>query len=441
MNAAVTSAVRDHVRSLGLGAWAVGGSVRDELLGIEHRDEDFVVPGLDLEELRRALEPHGRVEEMVVHGEVKGVRLHPRSEELRRLVPAGIELAPAPGGPEALTTDLLRRDYTVDAMARSLDTGELADPLGGLADLARRELRTVTPRSLADDPLRVLRGLRLVSQLGFAPTGETLAQMRTEAPGLAAVAPERIGGGLAVDGLGELSLLLLGAEPARALRLARETGALLAIVPEFEPVLGHELDSPRQPDALDDHIFEVVQGAADLGASLPVRLTALLHDLGKPQAGSRGDGHAELGAPIAAAVLERLRYPARLVREVAALVRAHSFELDDVDQRRARRFLADHGRARAFELLALKEADLRAKRVSEEEHGALTRLRTLVERELDSPHRLADLAVDGDDLLALGLRQGPEVGRVLRLLLDEVVEEPARNDRDALLRRARQELA
>ena len=436
----MASPIREYVRGLGLGAWAVGGSVRDELLGIERRDEDFVVPGLDHDSLRAELERHGRVEEIVVHGELKGLRLHPHGPVLRRLAPAGIELAAAPGGEEALAADLRRRDFTVDAIARSLETGALHDPLGGLADLARRELRAVTPESLAADPLRILRALRLVSQHGFTPTGETLALMRRDAPRLAAVAPERVGGGVAEDARGELSLLLLGAEPRRALRLARDTGALVAVVPELAAIVGVALDSPRQPLTLEEHVFAVVQGAADLGASLSVRLAALLHDLGKPAADASGEAHAEVGARIAAAVLERLRYPVRVVREVTAIVRAHSFRLDGVDERRARRFLADHGRELAFELVALKEADLRAKRVPDGEREALTRLRTLLERELDSPHRLADLAVDGDDLLALGLPQGPEVGRVLRLLLDEVVDEPGRNDREALLERARREL-
>jgi tRNA nucleotidyltransferase/poly(A) polymerase len=435
----VPNAIREYVRSLGLGAWAVGGSVRDELLGIEHRDEDFVVPGMDDAGLRLALEPHGRVEEMVVHGEPKGVRLHPRDRELRLLAPAGIELAAAPGGGEALAADLARRDFTVDAIARSLETGELVDPHGGLADLAVRRLRAVTPESLRADPLRILRALRLVSQLEFAPDGPTLALMRRDAPLLATVAPERIGGGLQEDGLGELSLLLLGTAPGRALRLARDTGALVVVLPEFANVIGVELDSPRQPLALDEHLLAVVQGAADLGAALPVRIAALVHDLGKPEADVTRAEHAAYGAAIAGAALERLRYPQRLVRRVTAVVRAHSFGLDGVDARFARRFLAEHGEL-AFDLVALKQADLLAKHVPAEEREALERLRRLLQQSLAAPHRLSDLAVDGGDLLALGVAEGPEVGRILDLLLAEVLDDPSRNEREALLERARAEL-
>src|SRR4029453_8374850 len=133
---------------------------------------------------------------------------------------------------------------------------------------------------------------------------------------------ERVGGGLHADGLGELSKLLLGAHPATALRLARDTGVLTALLPELEPTIGFEQDSKRQNLPLDEHIFAVVQAAADAGAPLAVRLAALLPDLGKPDAA--GD-HAERGAAITATVLRRLRYPTRLRRRVTRLVRAHAF--------------------------------------------------------------------------------------------------------------------
>jgi tRNA nucleotidyltransferase/poly(A) polymerase len=434
----VTSAIRDYVRDLGLGAFVVGGSVRDELLGLEHRDEDFLVPDLDQEGLRRVLEPHGRIEDIVVNAGVKGVRLHPRERALRELAPAGIELAPGGG---SIGDDLRRRDFTVNAIARSLESGELVDPVGGLDDLARREVRIVSREVFRDDPLRLLRALRLVSQLGFDVGGETLVEMRLASGGIRDVAPERIGGGLAADGLGELSLLLLGARPAPALRLARDTGVLEAILPEFSVVIGVSLDSPRQPHPLDEHVFAVVQATADAGAPLRVRLAALVHDLGKPQADLSRAPHADVGAILATRILERLRYPTRLIRSVTGLVGAHSYRLDGpVDARRARRFLAANGVQQAFDLVLLKEADLRAKTVPADEHVALARLRELLEEARAAPHRLADLAVDGDDLIELGIPEGPELGRLLHRLLGDVVEDPALNERETLLGRAREAL-
>ena len=234
-----------------------------------------------------------------MHGQLVGVRLHPHDREVSALAPAGIELTPpraerstGPGHRDfaivsdasiGLHEDMSRRDFTVNAIARRLEDGTLVDPFGGLGDLARRELRTIGRHSFREDPLRLVRALRFVSQLGFVPSGETVAQMRLEAGGLAHVSPERIGGGIAADAMGELSKLLLGREPARALRLARDTGILVQMIPEFEPAIGYRLDSERQPLPLDEHVFSVVQGAADSRASLAVRLAALLHDLGKPQ--------------------------------------------------------------------------------------------------------------------------------------------------------------
>ena len=124
--------------------------------------------------------------------------------------------------------------------------------------------------------------------------------------------------------------------------------------------------------------------------------------------------------------------------EVTRLVGAHDFPLEHVDELFARRLLREYGDQLAFDLVTHKEADLRTKDVPAEELEALARLRTLLERERSQPHRLADLAVDGDDLLGLGFSEGPEVGRTLESLLDAVVEEPELNTRERLLERARE---
>lgn len=450
--------IRRFIRSLGLDAYVVGGAVRDELLGIEHADEDFLVPGVDHAGLRAALEPHGRVEDMEVHGQLVGVRLHPRDARIRALVPAGIEVTPprkersvGPGHRDfeivadpsvSIADDMARRDFTVNAIARRLETGELVDPFGGVDDLRRRELRMVGPDSFREDPLRILRGLRLVSQLSFTLTEETLVQMRAQAKGLRHVSAERIGGGLDADGMGELSKLLLGSRPALALRLARDTGALVQFLPEYEPAIGYETGSDRQAVTLEEHMFEVVQNACDAGAGLSVRLSALLHDLGKPDADRTGADHAQLGGRIASRILRRLRYPNVVREEVTRLVAAHAFRLDGpIDALFARRFLASYGIDRALLLVAHKRADLRAKRVEPWEHEHLAILERRLEEERESPHRLADLVVDGDDLIGLGYHEGPALGAELARLLDLVIDDPTRNVRETLLEEARRSLA
>src|SRR6478672_6286203 len=167
--------VEDFVRGLALDAYLVGGAVRDELLGLASNDADFVVPGVDYDGLRAALEPHGRVEDLEVAGRRVGARLYPKDRKLRALAPAGIEFAPpraerstGPGRHDfeivadpslSIEDDMGRRDFTVNAMAKQLETGQLVDPFGGAADLRSGVLRTVRPRSFAEDPLRIVRGL------------------------------------------------------------------------------------------------------------------------------------------------------------------------------------------------------------------------------------------------------------------------------------------
>ena len=448
----------------------MGGAVRDELLGADAKDADFLVPGVDIEGLRAALEPHGRAEELVVAGRPVGVRFFPRDPGVRKLVRAGIELAPprrelstGPGrhdfeivvDPSAsVEQDLARRDFTVNAMARRLADGTLVDPYGGRADLEAGTLRTVSPSSFAEDPLRLVRGLRFVSQLGLDPEQQTLVQMREEAASVELVSGERIGGGLASDGMGELSKLLLGAQPAKALRLARDTGVLVHVLPEFEQSIGFEQESRWHALTVDEHTFEVVQAAADAGFPLRVRLAALFHDLGKPHVAWRGtDGrlhyyakhgyaersHEQVSAQLAEQALDRLRYPTDLRKRVVRIVRSHMIDPGKANPLRARRLLARYGAGLLFDLLDHKEADLRGKgRPADEDLAKVERFRAIVREELGSPHRLADLAVSGDDLIALGYTLGPAIGQTLQTLLQEVVDEPALNRRETLLERAKE---
>jgi tRNA nucleotidyltransferase/poly(A) polymerase len=448
----------------------VGGAVRDTLLGRESKDADFLVPGTDIAGLRAALAPHGRTEELVVAGRPVGVRFHPRDAAVRRLARGGIELAPprrevstGPGrhdfeivvDPEAtVEEDLGRRDFTINAMARRLDDGELVDPHGGRDDLEARVLRTVSRTSFAEDPLRIVRGLRFVAQLDLDPEPGTVAQMRREASSVRLVSGERIGGGIAADGLGELSKLLLAPHPAKALRLARDTGVLVQLLPEFTAAVGFDQESRFHSLTVDEHTFQVVQAAADANRSLAVRLAALFHDLGKPHVAWRGTddrlhyyaktgysskSHEQVSAELADVALARLRYPTELRRRVVRIVRSHMVDVGRSDPLRARKLLARYGDQLLRELLDHKEADIRGKgeRPVDDDLAKLERLRRSVGRQRSQPHRIRDLAVRGDDLIGIGFRPGPDLGRALRQLLEDVVRSPELNTRDELLRRAR----
>jgi tRNA nucleotidyltransferase (CCA-adding enzyme) len=417
--------------------------------------------------LREALAPHGRTEELIVAARPVGVRYYPRDAAVRNLAKGGIEIAPprrevstGPGrhdfeivvDPAAtVEQDLARRDFTINAMARRLADGVLIDPYGGREDLESRVLRTVSANSFAEDPLRLVRGLRFVSQFDLDPDERTLEQMRDEAASVALVSGERVGGGLAADGMGELSKLLMGAHPAKALRLARDTGVLVQLLPEFEPAIGFDQESRYHDLTVDEHTFAVVQAAADAGVPLRVRLAALFHDLGKPQVAWRGtDGrlhyyakpgfakksHEQVSAELADAGLQRLRYPTDLRNRVVRIVRAHMMDPGKADEVRARRLLQRYGVGVTFDLLDHKEADLAGKRGNERDVERLRMFRKVVERERSSAHRVRDLAINGDDLLAAGFKRGPAIGRALHTMLDEVVRDPELNTRERLLERA-----
>jgi tRNA nucleotidyltransferase/poly(A) polymerase len=340
-------------------------------------------------------------------------------------------------------------------MARRLEDASLVDPYGGQEDLKAKRLRTVSTNSFAEDPLRIVRGLRFVSQLGFEPDEPTLEQMRAEAPSVGLVSAERIGGGIQADGMGELSKLLLGSEPARALRLARDTGVLVQILPEMERSIGFHQESRHHDLTVDEHIFRVVQATADEGFPLRVRLAGLFHDVGKPYVAWRGTddrlhyyakagysekSHEQVSADLATTALNRLRYPTELRKRVVRIVRAHMLDPGKGDALRARRLLARYGDDVALDLLDHKEADLRGKRepADEGDLAKLARFREVVAAERSNPHRLSDLAVDGDDLIQLGYKPGPAIGETLKVLLHEVVDDPARNTRDHLLERAQE---
>ena len=390
-------------------------------------------------------------------GRLVGVRLHPSDRRVHELAPAGIEFAPprdevstGPGRHDfeivadpalSVEDDMRRRDFTVNAMARRLVSGEIVDPLGGGEDLERGVLRAVSPTSFAEDPLRLVRALRFVSQLGFELDGRTRAQMLEEAPAVGLVSGERIGGGLAADGMGELSKLLLGrgrrgrcaSHATRACswnccRSSRRDG----FDQESRSDLGGHTSSPscRRPPTR-----ATPRRAARRALPRPRQARVAWRGSRRPlhyyARRVRTAEHEQVGADLAAQAMRRLRYP---TPSVTASSRSCATTCSRSARRRApgAALPGQHGDELAFELVDHKRADYLGKRGSGseppplEDIARLDRFRTTLERELTSPHRLSDLAVDGHDLLELGFRPGPELGRALHDLLQTVVDDPGR---------------
>ena len=282
-----------------------------------------------------------------------------------------------------------------------------------------------------------MRGLRFVSQLDLDPDAATLrADARRGARRVSLVSGERIGGGLAADGLGELSKLLLGAQPAKALRLARDTGVLVHLLPELEPAIGFEQESRYHALTVDEHTFAVVQAAADAGMPLRVRLAALFHDA--RQAAGR---LARDGRPAALLREARLLRPRATSRSApssptrrstgcatrptcasawCASCAAHMFDPGKGDPLRARKLLARLGDEPRASTCSTTRRPTCAARATARGRTSSTGSRAFAScssASRASPHRLRDLAVDGDDLSRSAIGPGPEIGRTLQTLL------------------------
>jgi tRNA nucleotidyltransferase (CCA-adding enzyme) len=429
--------------------YEVGGSLRDELLGREPKDIDFLVRGHGVEELLTLCRAHGKADELRVAGRLVGVRFWPPwgPREGIEVVPPRRETPIAPGEPgytgnphtdfriEAdaelpVRDDLERRDFTVNAMARDVRTGEWIDPFGGRDDLVARVLRAVHVTAFRDDPLRILRGVARCSLDGLQPDVVTRELMTAAAPRIAELSAERI--------REELERVLAGDGAVDALRLARDVGALAVALPEWAPCIGLPQQSQTQAYTLDEHILHVLQAAIDDGAAREPRLAAFWHDVGKPHATGQTQ-HAQVSAGIARRALRRLTYDNDTVAVVTALVREHSYDEDRVpSEHSARVFLARVGRERARDQLALRRWDRagRGMPIPADRVAARERFEVLVEEQMHQPVELADLAVRGDDLIAAGMSEGPAIGAALRRLLAAVVDDPSLNERDTLLRLA-----
>lgn len=455
----------DYVRSLGMpNVHIVGGAVRDELLGKAAKDHDFIVVGHGPDEIHNMLKPHGRSEPLIVAGKHVGVRFYPKDPEARDLAPDGIEFVPprterstgaghkdfeiVADASVPFDEDARRRDFTVNAIARNVETGELLDPLGGAQDARDGVLRVIGDTAFRDDPLRILRGLRLIAQHDLAPTDETIAQMREHGEAVEHLSGERIGG--------EMDKLLMGDHVGKALRLARDTGVLAHVFPEFEPTIGFAQESRYHGLTADEHIIDVVQALANVGAPLRVRWAGLFHDTGKPESSWRGkdgnlhyyanyelgkEAHEAVGAAKAGVALDRLSHLAREDRDaVVAIVLAHMWhDFDKSSPRRARKFLAKYDEVMAHDLIDLKRADITGKEPDADERvtralGKLGEFEQAVDHALmtGEPYRLADLALNGHDLIGLGFEPGPKLGATLELLKGHVIGDPGLNTKEWL---------
>ena len=415
----------------GYAAYCVGGCVRDALLGRRPHDFDLCTDATPdrIEALFSGFslvlagKKHGTVGVVTPTGvvEITTFRREGGYGDNRR--PDWVAFVPD------LRQDLARRDFTVNAMAYSPRRG-LQDPFGGAEDLKKGTLRTVgDPETrFREDALRILRGVRFACTYGLEPEAQTEAAMARCACLMDNLARERV--------FDELCRILTA---ATAEQLVRFAPVMTRAVPELGPMVGFDQRSPHHRYDLYTHTAHVVAGVP---GELTLRWAALLHDLGKPACFTldetgRGHfkGHAKAGAPMAEAVLRRLKAPTALREQAVLLIEQHMTRLLP-DKRLLKRYLSRWGEDTVRKLLALQRADMGGKGTGPED-DSFDRVQALLEEILyeGSCLSLRDLAVNGRDLMALGL-SGPDIGKCLGSLLSAVVEETLPNDREALLKAA-----
>jgi tRNA nucleotidyltransferase (CCA-adding enzyme) len=439
--------------------YVVGGAVRDAFLGNDPKDVDLMVVGLPSEQVQTILGTlEGRVD---LTGKSFGVYRYrngenevevalPRTEQssgdAHRDFDVNIdhELTPE--------QDLARRDFTGNAMAYNIDTNDFLDPYNGRQDLQDGVLRTVSPNSFKDDPLRIVRAIVQAARHGLEPDLGTLEQMRDEAAQIRFLPGERI--------QMELDKLMTAPDPVRAIEIAQQTGVLDYMIPELSVTFGVDQNNPHHDLDVGDHLLEVFRHMTNISNDPDMRLAALLHDIGKPDSmwlDEKGNGHFyehpdhpgsadhhELGAQYAEELMRRLKYPNDRIDRVTKLIRHHMFPAFNT-KRGARKFLQKVGDEQtAWDLLRLRMADLAGKG---RQRGGLGNEQETVKNMMDLLNEVIDekpafsvkdLAVNGNDLRSIGVPVGPEIGEILRLLLDMVVEHPELNTKEELLGLARQ---
>ncbi|MGH3602113.1 MAG: CCA tRNA nucleotidyltransferase [Pseudonocardiaceae bacterium] len=423
-------AARFH--TAGHSLYLVGGSVRDALLGRLGSDLDFTTDARP-ETIKAILQGWADAvwDTGIAFGTIGATRAGMQCEitTYRADRYDRVSRNPEVVFGDTVQGDLARRDFTVNAMAVRLPlsgAGHFVDPHGGMAALARRELDTpATPaESFADDPLRMLRAARFVSQLGFTLAPRVRTAMGAMAGEIRRITAERIAA--------EISKLLLGADPRAGIELAVDTGLAEQVLPEV-PAMRLEIDEHHQHKDVYVHSLTVLEQAIALEDGEPdlvLRLAALLHDIGKPATRRHEPGggvsfhhHEVVGAKMVRKRLRALRYPTQIIDDVAGLVslhlRFHGYSGGEWTDSAVRRYVTDAG-----PLLPRLHKLVRADSTTRNRRKAIALQRTYDDLELRIERIRAeeDLAavrpdLDGNAIMELlGLPPGPLVGRAWRHL-------------------------
>ena len=442
MKIEVPKRVKEIIETLqehGYDAYAVGGCVRDSLLHSSPADWDITTSAKPMEVkalFRRTVDTglvHGTVTVMLGGEgfEVTTYRIDGEYEDSRH--PKEVVFT------GELREDLRRRDFTINAMAYN-DREGLVDAFGGIRDLEKGIIRCVGDpyERFTEDALRILRAVRFAAQLGFSIEEQTKKAARELAPSLAKISAERIAS--------ELTKLLVSKNPY-LLKTAWETGITAVVLPEFDAMMETPQNTPHHYLNVGEHTLKSLEY---VDADKVLRFTMLLHDTGKPASKTADEngrdhfkGHSLGSERIAKNVLRRLKLDNDTIDKVTKLVYWHDYR-PEPNPKAVRRALNKVGVELFPLLLKVQYADSMAQSEYQREEK-LERIRKVEEIYRDVLEKkecvsVKMLAVNGRDLIAAGMKPGPEMGEMLERLLQVVLEEPDRNDRGELMKIVREDL-
>ncbi len=423
----------------------VGGAVRDRFLeNVTVKDRDYLVTGVPYDELSNILKQYGRVD--LVGKSFGVIKFTQYSANLPHTFDISLprrEHSTGEGHKDfavdfdptlPVEEDLVRRDFTINAMALALDNNELIDPLNGMDDLKKRILRMTSEDSFIDDPLRMMRAVQFSARFNLTIEPHTLDAMERHAARINTVSSERIAD--------ELNKLMHAEKPSDGFRLMQRVGLLKEILPELEECVGVEQPGGYHKYDVFEHTLHAIDAAPP---RLRLRMAALFHDITKPrhrrlvENGATFYGHEISSAKIARKALSRLRYPKDFINEVSVLVERHMFTTD-VGDKGLRRLIRKVGIDLVFDLLELRRIDVEAQGMGGTTED-VDEFEAAIREELSKkpPFGYSDLALHGSDIMRiLNLKQGPAVGKVLEHLMEAVLDDPSQNTADRLEQIARE---
>ena len=407
--------------------YIVGGAIRDILLGLKPKDVDFAT-NLPYETLKTLFSEYTPKETGKSFGVLR-IRINDIDYEIAKFREDIYGKEEKVTFVDEIKNDLVRRDFTINAMAYN-ETEGIIDLYNGQKDIENKVINFVrnAEERIIEDPLRTLRAFRFMSKLNFSLSKNTIEAIKNQKSLLKNIPEERI--------TIEFSKLLLGENIKNTLILMKDTGVLELIIPEIKATYNFNQCNPHHNLDLFSHIINVV---SRVPADLELRYSALLHDIAKPIVQTfdeKGIAHYKtheiVGADMARDILTRMKLPVKFINTVVEIIKKHMILYKDVTDKKFNKLLSEMGYNNLWRLIEHSIADNSSKNneVVSTENDFHERLKRAVEKQMQVT--VNDLAINGNDLIELGFA-GTEIGKVKGELLDKYLSEEIQNKKEEML--------